>query len=295
MKSIDTLIPDIYSLVGGKDALRDGTASTLSPELIQYLSAGIGCRIEEHFSQRGPGPKLRLSGLGERCPRSLWYKAHHPELAEALPPWARIKYAYGHLIEALAITLAKAAGHTVEGEQGHVEVDGVPGHRDCIIDGCVVDVKSCSSRAFIKFKTGKIRQDDSFGYLEQLDGYLVGSTNDDLVTVKDRGYLWAIDKQMGKMVLYPHDKREIHLRERIRDRKALIALDRPPRCTCEEVPFGQSGNIALGSIAKYNEFKFECFPQLRAFLYGDGDVVYLTKVVRKPDVPEIDRFGNIIS
>lgn len=289
MKTIDTLIPDIYQLVGDSDALSE----TFSGELNQYLSRSVSDRIGEYAAQRGPSPKLRMSKLGPRCPRSLWYSANHPELAQAIPPWAKIKFAYGHLVEALALTLARAAGHTVEGEQSHVEVDGISGHRDCIIDGCVVDIKSCSSRAFIKFKDRTLAQEDNFGYLEQLDGYLVGSADDDLVTVKDHGYLWAIDKTLGHMVLYEHVKREIHIRERIRHHKAIIALDEPPRCTCETVPEGKSGNIALGVVASYSEFKFECNPGLRTFLYASGPK-YLTRVVRKPDVTEIDRYGNVV-
>ena len=48
-------------------------------------------------------------------------------------------YAFGHMIEGLAIGLAKASGHEVLGEQDEIYVDGIRGpHRDCVIDGCVV-------------------------------------------------------------------------------------------------------------------------------------------------------------
>jgi len=40
------------------------------------------------------------------------------------------------------------------------------GHRDCVIDGCVVDVKSTSSIGFKKFRDGSIKHSDSFGYLD---------------------------------------------------------------------------------------------------------------------------------
>lgn len=231
--------------------------------------------------------------MGARCPRALWHSIHTPELGEPLPPWATFKYSYGHVIEALAITLAKAAGHTVTGEQDAITVDGIVGHRDCVIDGCIVDVKSCSSFSFQKFKDKSIGQSDSFGYLDQLDGYLVGSTDDDLVTVKDRGYNWAIDKTLGKMCLYEHYKREESIKERIRYYKSIVALVEPPKCTCETVPDGKSGNIRLGIRPSYSAFKHCCWPQLRTFLYASGPV-YLTKVVRKPDVTEIDRHGKTV-
>jgi len=80
--------------------------------------------------------------------KPLWHSIHTPEKAEALPAWAEIKYTYGHILEALAISLAKAAGHEVTGEQDAITVDGILGHRDCVIDGCVVDVKSANRPEF---------------------------------------------------------------------------------------------------------------------------------------------------
>lgn len=195
--------------------------------------------------------------------------------------------------------MAKAAGHEVTGEQDELFVDGVKGHRDCVIDGCLVDVKSCSSLSFEKFRNKSLAENDTFGYLDQLDGYLVGSLDDDLVRVKDRAYIWAIDKQLGKMCLYEHRLRDSSIRSRISDYKRIIELPEPPRCTCETVPDGKSGNIKLGVKASYNAYKHFCFPKLRTFLYSSGPV-YLTKVVRRPKrsdgslITEIDKDGRIV-
>lgn len=267
----------------------------MSDEIRSQLSQGVSRRLQDQFSidESSTRRGLRLSQMGARCPRALWYSVHHPELREALPPWAELKYAYGHIIEALAIALMKAAGHTVEGEQDVLSVDGVLGHRDCVVDGCVVDVKSSSSRGMVKFETGRILEDDPFGYLDQLDGYVVGSKADPLVTVKDRGYILAIDKQLGHMVLYEHFIREKSIRERIENYKRCIQLPEAPPCTCEQVPDGTYGNYKLGLTASYNPYKFCCFPGLRTFIYSKGPV-YLTRVVRKPDVPEVDKFGNLV-
>lgn len=253
----------------------------------------MAIRLEGQLGSTRGKPTLRLSQMGPKCPCALWYSIHHPELAEPLPPWAEIKYAFGHVIEALAISLAKAAGHTVTGEQDVLTVDGIAGHRDCVIDGCIVDVKSASSFSFSKFKDGSISQNDSFGYLDQLDGYLVGSLLDPLVTVKDKAYLLAIDKQLGHVALYEHNIREERIRDRIRECKRIVGLPTPPPCTCSIVPDGKSGNLKLDTIASYNNFKYCCQPLLRTFLYSDGPR-YLTKVVRVPDVPEINREGKII-
>lgn len=284
MSSIHTLIPDIYELINKKDGW-------FNSELAKSFSDDVAKRLQIHLNESKGPPTLRLSQMGPKCPCALWYSIRRPELAEPLPPQAMVKYSYGHVLEAFAIMLSKAAGHEVVGEQDELVVDDIVGHRDCVIDGCLLDVKSCSSYSFQKFKDGSIRENDSFGYLDQLDGYLCGSQQDPLVRVKDTAYILAIDKVLGHMVLYQHEYREQSIRDRIADYKTIVGRSIPPRCTCETIPDGKSGNIKLGVRASYSPFKFECFPNLRTFLYADGPK-YLTTVVRKPDVPEIDRYGN---
>lgn len=285
MKSIHTLIPDI------QECLKD-KGDWFNDHIKSEFARSAGDKVQGSFSpyeKRG----LRISGLGDKCPKALWHSIHTPELAEPLPAWAEFKYAYGHIIEALAISLAKAAGHEVTGEQDELVVDGITGHRDCVIDGCVVDVKSAASRSFIKFKDKTLHENDSFGYLYQLDGYVLGSSNDPLVHVKDKGYFLAIDKQLGHCCLLEHSLREHSIRKRIADYKQIVEKSTSPPCACETRPDGKSGNISLGVKASYNPYKFCCFPELRTFLYASGPV-YLTKVSRLPDVTEIDRHGKII-
>lgn len=292
MKNINTLIIDINHFLGDKDGWFTGdVAKTYSEEVTK--------RLTESFGAKQRVPSLRLSQMGPRCPRSLWYSIHLPELAEPLPAAAVVKFTYGHLLEALVISWAKAAGHEVTGEQDELVLDGIVGHRDCVIDGCLVDVKSAASRSFLKFKDGSIAQSDSFGYLDQLDGYLAASLDDPLVRTKDRGYLLAVDKQLGHMCLYEHRLRKDHIHERIQAYKEIVALEEPPKCTCETEADGASGNIKLGVRASYNSFKYACFPNLRTFLCHDGPR-YLTKVVRIPRkkdgslVTEVDKNGKII-
>jgi len=279
LPNIHQLIPDIYKLVGGTDGLSDLIASDLGASVASAIQTSLGPQ-----ERRG----LRLSALGPKCPCALWYSVHRPDLAEPLPPYAKIKYAYGHIIEHLIIGLAKAAGHDVKGEQDEINVDGILGHRDCVIDGAIVDVKSAASRSFLKFRDKTIAQDDPFGYLDQLDGYVVGSLDDPLVTVKDKGYLLAVDKTLGHLALYEHKVRPEHIRKRIQSYRQIISADQPPRCECRSVPDGKSGNMRLDTAASYNSFKQVCQPNLRTFLYATGPV-YLTHVVRTPDVPETTR------
>lgn len=195
--------------------------------------------------------------------------------------------------------MAKAAGHEVTGEQDELTVDGVMGHRDCVIDGCTVDVKSAGRLSFQKYKDGSIRTNDGFGYLDQLDAYGVGAADDPLVRDKEHGYLLAINQELGHLALYEHTIREESIRQRIRDYRSIVSSPRPPACTCEEVPDGKSGNYRLGVTASYSPFKFACHPHLRTFIYSDGPR-FLTRVERRPTradgslITEVDRDGKIV-
>lgn len=289
MKSIKTLVRDINHVVEREGWLTEANIERLTGELRSQLVRRSG--------QEDPRAFLSLSKMGEKCPCHLWHSVHSPGLQEPLPAAARIKFIYGDVIEALVISMAKAAGHEVTGEQDELIVDGIKGHRDCVIDGCVVDVKSASSMAFQKFKTGTIRMDDPFGYLAQLDGYVVGSLDDPLVRVKDRGYLLAVDKQLGHIALYEHLVRPDFIRNRIKTYKDIVGQSSPPPCECGTVPEGKSGNVKLDVRASYNPYKHLCAERrgqrLRTFLYASGPV-FLTKVVRVPNVPEIDRNGKLV-
>lgn len=297
--NISTLVPDIYTTILRKDGwfneeISQALANTISKSLSAHLGGSARYELSGTDAPRLKKPTLRLSQMGPRCPKALWYSIHHPELGEALPAWAEIKFSFGHVLEALAITLAKASGHVVTGEQDAVQVDGIVGHRDCVIDGCIVDVKSSSSRGMEKFRRKGLEEDDPFGYLDQLDGYLVGSLEDPLVTVKDKAYLLAIDKQLGHMVLYEHTARPARIIDRVKLFKEIVGRSSPPACDCKSIPDGKSGNLKLDVKASYNAYKHCCNPRIRTFLYASGPV-YLTHVERKPDVPEITREGQLVT
>lgn len=286
MSSIYSLIPDIKHFIEtNEDWYEQVSDLNKQQEKNRVRSTG-------HEPRRG----LRLSGLGDRCPRALWYSIHHPELAERTAATDKFKFSYGHIIEQMALSLCRLAGHSVEGEQDELVVDGICGHRDAVVDGCILDVKSCSGAKFDQYRKGfLVEATDAFGYLYQLDGYVVGSAADPLVSVKDRGYLLFVDKEHGGMVLHEHYARPVLLRSRIEAFKAIIGNSSPPPCGCGLKPVGSSGNIGLDTRANYNPYKHLCFPELRTFQYKDGPdvkLIHLVKVVREPDVPEIFRLPN---
>lgn len=264
----------------------------MTDSLAKELSDAVGTRIKAQFTEDSKAPSLRLSQMGPRCPKALWHSIHTPDVAERLPEWAQCKFSLGHFWEAYALVLCKAAGHKVEGEQHEFILDGIKGHCDAIVDGCLVDFKSSSSRQFSKFKLKTVEQDDPFGYLDQLDGYVVAGREDPILSVKDRGFIVAIDKQMGHINVYEHRVRE-SIRDRISQYKDIVARTNSPVCTCETTSYGVSGNIKLGTRASYSPYKWICFPGLRCFISSTGPL-YLSKVVRKPDMIEVDKEGNII-
>ena len=289
---IQSLVPDIYRIIKNK---KDGW---FTDELAVGLGTRIASVVKTQLGDERPASRLRISRLGVKCPRALWFSVHHPELAQPYEPWAEIKFSYGHILEALAITLAKASGHRVEGEQDELNAAGVVGHRDCVIDGNIVDFKSADTRSFQKYKTGLLETDDPFGTCCQLDGYLLGSLDDPLVTNKKSAFFLAIDKTLGHLCLHEHPFREAYIRNRIEDQKRIVALPSPPPCECGTRASGESGNIELDLVASYSDYKYSCFPNLRTFIYSGGPT-YLTKVVKIPKhhgVPlrEVDRFGRTV-
>ena len=157
MKTIESLIPDIYQLLNeGKE---EPTQEYID-HLAKDIATNIATSIKDYAKPREG--KLRMSNVGRPCNRQLWYEGNG-EVGEPIDAPTRIKFMYGHIIEAILLYLAKEAGHTVTHEQEEVEVQGIKGHCDAIIDGVMVDVKSASKWAFEnKFKAGDLG-DDSFG------------------------------------------------------------------------------------------------------------------------------------
>ena len=159
MKSIDTLVDDMYSVIQGEGGWEEYHT--------KIIGDAIGEAAKRRFSEPSrPNNTLRMSSIGKPCERELYYDVNHDHaLKEEMEPWTLWKFFYGDMIEEAALAVARAAGHTVQGEQEEVEISGIKGHCDAIIDGMLIDVKSCSPFAFKKFKENGLREDDPFGYI----------------------------------------------------------------------------------------------------------------------------------
>jgi hypothetical protein len=294
MKSINTLIDDIYNLFTPKTKV----------QFKQEDIADFGTRLATHVSNRiqeeRTGFTLRLSNLGTECNRKLWLQKHRPDTAEPLSPQTRFKFLYGDILEELVLFLAKVAGHTVSSSQKEVQVNGVKGHIDSIIDGRLVDVKSASPFSFQKFKSHGLEADDPFAYRVQLGSYLHASQDNPDLKDKDVASFLAVDKVLGHMCLDTHAQTGINYDELVTEKRSVLDTPTPPERPYVAKPDGKSGNETLDTQCSYCDHKFECWKDvndgtgLRTFLYSNGPK-FLTKVERLPAVPEVNRSGDIVT
>jgi len=192
------------------------------------------------------------------------------------------------MIEELVLNLATASGHSVKGTQDKLNVHGIQGHRDAVIDGMTVDVKSCSTYSFKKFKEGRLKDDDPFGYISQLSSYVYAGKDDPLVVNKTHGAFLAVDKQNGHICLDIYDfTEELKKKEKeILETKAIVVGDIPKE-RIDPVPQSKtSPNMKLSMQCSYCEYKYHCWDKVRTFIYSYGPE-YLTDVVNEPKVPEV--------
>lgn len=275
VKTIDTLVQDIYALFTKPKAFDEANVEAFGKRLAQHISNRI--------SDEKSSDTLRMSNLGTRCDRKLWYTVNKPEASEPLPPEVRFKFLYGDILEELVLFLAREAGHEVDGTQDTLSIGGVRGHRDAIVDGVVVDVKSASSYSFKKFEDHLTEDKDSFGYLTQLGAYLYASQDDPKVVHKDRAAFIAVDKTLGHITVDVQPNTYVNYDKLVETKKALVKLPTPPPRAYSDEPDGKSGNRKLGTECSYCSFKQTCWPGLQTFFYSNGPR-FLTVVSREPNV-----------
>lgn len=283
MKDIKTLVEDMNEVIKGNGGW-NGTIGSM-------LGTNIALTANQRFSKpQEPRSYLSLSSIGTPCKRKLWYKINEPTKAEPLQANALLKFFFGDMIEELVLAIVKAAGHDVKGEQDRLDVHGIKGHRDCVIDGMTVDVKSASPFAFKKFKDGNLRDDDPFGYISQLSSYVYAGQDDPLVTNKTQGAFLVIDKVNGHICLdiYDFDEELKTKEEEMLAAKELVKGE-IPEDRIPPVPQSKtSPNTKLDISCSYCEFNKVCWPEARVFLYNTGPL-YLVDVVNEPRVFELSR------
>jgi hypothetical protein len=284
-KTLDTLVPDLYDLLENPPEITKEDYKTLGERL--------GEAVKQSFRREKRGT-LRMSSIGQPCERKLWYSVNQPEKAEPLKGPQFLKFMFGHIIEDVVLWMAELAGHSVTGRQDELEIAGVKGHRDTVLDGVTVDAKSASTYSFKKFKDHLKKEEDSFGYIDQLQSYIHCGEDDPLVLDKSKGAFVVIDKTLGNITVDVHEKEDFPITAYYERKKNLVASpDVPPR-GFDPVPMGEGGNEKLPTVCAYCDFKKTCHPDLRTFLYSYGPV-YLSKVTKEPKVPEVFNEEEITS
>jgi len=292
MKTIDTLVTDIYNLMDPDTFVNHD--KVLGLEYATAVSAHFKNTLTREATLREKG-KLWASDIGKKCLRQHWYNFNLPESGAPLGGPTRFKFLYGNLLEEAVLYLAKEAGHLVTHEQERVELDlengwVVSGKLDAVIDGVLIDVKSTSSYGYKRYCDGITPSNDSFGYIEQLSFYSAFGPTAQPVP----GFVW-IDKQNGHIKYTPVDALK---RESIEGKAKAIAsaIDKTEAGMVSKayvpVAYGGSGNESLPITCSYCPFNKTCWSDanggvgLRTFLYSQGPV-HFTTITREPKTQEI--------
>ena len=284
-KNLNNVVEDIYGIIS---ALPNGKEIDIPEEMLETFGKDMSEALQHWATpqnQEGK-PGLRMSNIG-RPSRRLWFDINSTENREQENPASLyIKFLYGHLLEVLVLFFVKLAGYQIDSQQKEVNVSGIKGHRDCKINGEVVDVKTASGYAFKKFREGTLAEDDAFGYLAQLAGYEEAEQT-------NKGGFLVLNKETGELVFFrPEDLDKPNIKDRIKTLKRDIKRKTPPIFCYTPVPEGKSGNLKLPRDCTWCPHKYECHKEanngngLRTFKYAKGNV-YLTHVEKLPNVEEI--------
>ena len=286
MKTIDTLVADIYSLF-------ESSVPDMSDDQVDNIIDKFGDALKVHlkrfiYEEERRRDTLRLSAIG-KPERQQWYSASpHSKVKENIELQGRdkIKFLYGYILEELLLTLSSLAGHEVKDEQKEVSIEGVLGHQDAVIDNVLVDCKSSSGRGFDKFKNNYVSSDDPFGYIAQISSYAEANG------LTEAAFL-AINKQTGEICLSKvHSMEMINASDRVKYIKDIVNQSNPPAKCYSDVPDGKSGNRKLDVGCIYCDYKRDCWKDandgqgLRVFDYATNPR-YLTQVSKMPNVEEI--------
>lgn len=247
MKKIDTLANDIY------DLLENGTKSPKQEHLFAMASEIVDSMKKQLWTGTTPSKKgkLRMSNIGKPCTRALWYDINGDEKAERLTPQTKLKFIVGDIVESVILYLVKESGHTVTDQQKEVELQGIKGHIDAVIDGELVDVKSSSSYGMRKFKEGTLPQDDPFGYIGQISGYATALG-------KKSGTFLAFDKSAGELAVYKHDDID-DSNKKIKKVLSDTSQEEPPERAFGTVPERGTKKAKLGINCSYCSHKQSCW------------------------------------
>ena len=240
-----------------------GAGVDISDELFAEVSNRAGWRFADQFGKRKErNGGLYLSSVG-KCPRQQAYNVLGFETnGKEIDSRARMVFFQGDMAELAVAYLAKLAGVSIESigdNQATVNLDGVQGHPDGVLDAedgtkYLVEIKSMSSYGFEKFEKGDI--DDS--YLGQVNAYMEALGLDWCVMV-------ALNKDSGVL-----GEKIIHKDGAIvnRCRKNIKTVRQATKETLPERPYApdEKGNLPWQCL--YCAYWGHCWPNAQKVLVG---------------------------
>ena len=222
--------------------------------------------FKKHFTEeRDKKFKPRMSSIGKPlCQLQMEKSGAEPETPSYQ---SKMKFLFGDLIEALAITILKSSGVKIDEFQKKVShkfgKDKINGTYDAKILGKIWDIKSASPYSFkYKFAEGfdAILKDDIFGYVSQ--GYLYSKAED-----VDFGGWIAIDKSSGEWTVV-----ETPINDDKHAKEALEKAERNLKALNNDEPFKRqyedieetfngkvTGNRVLGKECSFCPYKKSCW------------------------------------
>lgn len=276
MAAIESLVPDIERLLKTKVPV---TPLSLDRQ------ARVASDLLKAITPRPPTPGFVREArvlwpreVGENCLRKVWYGLQStPSPTSAAD---ELKFSYGHLLEATLLTYAEMAGHEVKDQQLKLteslrDSEGdrwlIRGKIDAVIDGVVVDVKSCSKTVYNDLST----------YYSQVDWYAkVGGY--------ERAGILAVEKSSGRIRYEEVPPTWVRGVQTVRD-ETLSELGAPAAPPRRYLPSKVDKiGVQLPDECLFCPFKFDCWSGLKAYRYAYGTAFY-TSVGTPPRVPEMTR------
>lgn len=283
-KSLDTLVEDIKFLFNGPS--HKVSKENLSKFLTQIEEA-VTNSLSRDRTKENPNyrPNLRMSNLGFPL-RKLWFTLKKEPEKKPLDTADYIKFLYGDIIEAFLLFLIREAGHKVTHEQYSIEVDGVRGKTDCVIDSIPCEIKSASSYGFRKYKSRAVKRGDAvndpFGNSMQLSGYV------EALQLGNDGAIIAFNKESGELDVISYDTFDImNVKDKIKETREACKKDTPPEQMCYEPVIHKNGNVEVPKDCTFCDYMKQCYGDLREFKYSNGSR-YFSKIVKEPRVEEIE-------
>ena len=250
-----------------------GEGDGLPPHLINEFKEMCGSAIERQFSEKR-GSKVRMSGVGKPlCQQKL---SARDDIEEDVDYTLVMKFLFGDIIEAIAVTVMKAAGVNIQSEQEGVslEIGGTTLHGtyDVKIDDKIYDIKSAAPGAFsMNFAANRgynnIKKDDVFGYVPQ--GYLyaeaAGSTFGGWIAINKATGEWAV----CETPLVQDEDRAAALQLADKNIRSVLGEEKFERSfadipeTYKDKATGtlkRTGNRLMDRTCSYCGFKMHCWP-----------------------------------